>query len=84
MINNASATLAIIIAERVEAQYATNEFEVTFATIEDLMKKHLSISEQSIEVIEEVRNQIHHLNEMTYLNAFRDAYQLFLELGRTN
>lgn len=84
MINNTSAILAVIIAERVEAQYATNEFETTFTAIEEIMQNQINDKEQGDEIIQDIRNHIHHLNEMTYLNAFKDAYQLFLQLGRTN
>lgn len=84
MINNTSAILAVIIAERVEAQYATNEFETIFTAIEEIMQNQINDKEQSDEILQDVRNHIHHLNEMTYLNAFKDAYQLFLQLGKTN
>ena len=84
MINNTSAILAIIIAERVEAQYATNEFVTTFTAIEEIMQNQINDKDQGDEIIQDVRNHIHHLNEMTYLNAFKDAYQFFLELKRIN
>lgn len=81
MIDNTSVILAIIIAERLAAQYETEDCKANFAAIEKILEKHINDNEYD-EVVQEVRNHIHHLNEMTYLSAFKDAYQLFLQLGR--
>ncbi|MEK4701294.1 hypothetical protein ACTHOQ_18445 [Solibacillus silvestris] len=84
MVDNTSVILAILIAERLDAQYETDECKAIFKSIEELLQNQTNDNEQSIESVRAIQNYIHQLNEMTYLNAFKDAYQLFSQLGRTN
>lgn len=84
MVDNTSVILAILIAERLDAQYETDECKAIFKSIEELLQNQTNDNEQSIESVRAIKNYIHQLNEITYLNAFRDAYQLFINLSRNN